>query len=114
MSVRSITAIGFFSVVAAIGMVNASNSAASETNRPGLVEERVGHGGSIYYKDGQVSGCNAAGQHRGEVVEVRVGHGGSLYYKDGQVSGCSVATAEQNGGKLVEERVGHGGSIYYR
>ena len=76
MSVRSIVTIGCFSAVAAIGMVNVSSTAASETNRPGLVEERVGQGGSIYYKDGQASGCadSAVEQPKGELVEVRVGH----------------------------------------
>ncbi len=116
MRVRNKVAIGFFSAMAVIGMAHASDSVASDANRSDLIEERVGHGGSIYYKDGQVSGCHVAvsDQSKGQFVEERIGHGGSIYYKDGQASGCHIAAVGQNSGKLVEERVGHGGSIYYR
>jgi hypothetical protein len=82
MKVRSIVAIGFVSAMAVIGMVDASGSAAADSNQSGLIEGRVGHGGSIYYKGGQVSGCNVSveGQNSGQLVEQRVGHGGSIYY----------------------------------
>ena len=116
MSMKSIVAVGCLSAMAAIGLVHASGSAAAESNQSGLMEERVGHGGSMYYKGGQVSGCtvSAAEQDKGQLVEARVGHGGSMYYQGGQFSGCTVSAEGQNGGKLVEERVGHGGSVYHR
>lgn len=116
MVVRNMLAVGFLSAMAVIGIVNASDSVASDANRTDLIEKRVGHGGSIYYKGGQVSGCHVAesDQNKGELVEERIGHGGSIYYRGGQVSGCHVVAGEQNGGELIEERVGHGGSIYSR
>ena len=116
MRVRNMMAIGVFSTIGMIGMANAPGSAAADSNQSGLIEVRVGQGGSMYYKGGQVSGCtvSAAEQNKGELVEVRVGQGGSIYHRAGQVSGCTVSAEGQHSGTLVEERVGHGGSIYYR
>lgn len=64
MRVRDMVAIGFFSAIGMIGMVTASDSVASEMNQPDLIEERVGHGGSIYSKRstaGQTAACDASG-----------------------------------------------------
>lgn len=98
MRVRDMVAIGFFSAIGMIGMVTASDSVASEMNQPDLIEERVGHGGSIYSRGGQVSGCNVvvAEQNGGELVEERVGHGGSIYSKRstaGQTAACDASGA---------------------
>lgn len=106
MRVRSIVAIGFVSAMAAIGMVNASGSAAADSNQSGLIEERVGHGGSIFHGK-TASNCGATA--KGELVEERVGHGGSIFHSK-TTSNCDVMAK----GALVEERVGHGGSVYYR
>jgi hypothetical protein len=106
MRVRSIVAIGFVSAMAAIGMVNASGSAAADSNQSGLIEERVGHGGSIFHSK-TTSTCDVMA--KGALVEERVGHGGSIFYSK-TASTCDV-TAK---GALVEERVGHGGSVYVR
>ena len=83
MRVRSMVAIGVLSAVGMIGMVNAPGSTAADANQSGFIEVRVGHGGSMYYKGGQVSGCtlSAEGQSGGTLVEERVGHGGSIYYR---------------------------------
>jgi hypothetical protein len=78
MKVRSIVAIGFVSAMAAIGMVNASGSAAADSNQSGLIEERVGHGGSIFHSK-TTSNCDAMA--KGALVEERVGHGGTVYYR---------------------------------
>ena len=78
MKVGSIVAVGFFSAVAAIGMVNASGSAAADANQSGLIEERVGHGGSIFHSK-TTSNCDVMA--KGALVEERVGHGGSVYYR---------------------------------
>jgi hypothetical protein len=43
-----------------------------------LVEERVGHGGSIFYSK-TTSNCDVMA--KGALVEERVGHGGSVYYR---------------------------------
>jgi hypothetical protein len=99
MRIRSMVAIGFVSAMAGIGLVNTADSVASEMNRSDLIEERVGHGGSMYYRAGQVSGCNeAAGeQNRRELVEERVGHGGSIYHKrsdTGRTGHCDVNRGE--------------------
>ena len=112
MKIRNMVAIGFFSAIGMIGVVTASDGVASEMNQPDLIEERVGHGGSIYSRAGRASDCGV--EAMGELIEQRVGQGGSMYYKGGQVSGCNVAVAEQDGGELVEERIGHGASIYSR
>ena len=83
MRVRNMMAIGVFSTIGMIGMANAPGSAAADSNQSGLIEVRVGQGGSIYHRAGQVSGCtvSAEGQHSGTLVEERVGHGGSIYYR---------------------------------
>ena len=110
MSVRSIVAIGFVSAVAVIGMVNASGSAAADLNQSGLIEERVGHGGSIFHsKTTATRSGNCDAMAKGELVEERVGHGGSIFHSK-TTSNCDVMAK----GELVEERVGHGGSVYYR
>ena len=106
MRVRSIAVVGFLSAMAAIGMVNASGSAAADANQSGLIEERVGHGGSIFHSK-TTSKCDAMA--KGELVEERVGHGGSIFHSKTN-SSCDVMAK----GALVEERVGHGGSVYYR
>jgi hypothetical protein len=110
MSVRSIVAIGFVSAVAIIGMVNASGSAAADLNQSGLIEERVGHGGSILHsKTTSTHSSNCDAMAKGELVEERVGHGGSIFHSK-TTSNCNVMAK----GALVEERIGHGGSVYHR
>jgi hypothetical protein len=114
MSVRSIMAIGFVSAVAVIGMVNASGSAAADLNQSGLIEERVGHGGSIFHStttSTQSSNCEAMA--KGPLVEERVGHGGSIFRRQ-TTDNCELMAGDQTKGPLVEERIGHGGSVYYR
>ena len=107
---RSIVAVGFVSAMAAIGIGTASGSAAADANQSGVIEERVGHGGSIYHSrttSAQSSPCEAMAQ--GALVEERIGHGGSIFRR--QTTGNCEALAQ---GPLVEERIGHGGSVYYR
>ncbi len=110
MKVRSIVALGFLSAVAAIGMVNVSSGAAADSNQSGLMEERVGHGGSIVHGNttsARSSSCEEMA--KGDLVEERIGHGGSIV-RSKTTSNCDV-TAK---GAVVEERIGHGGSVYYR
>ena len=106
MKVRSIVVVGLLAAVAVSGMMNASGSAAADSTQSGLVEERVGHGGSIYHSK-TTSNCEALA--KGELVEERVGHGGSIYHSK-TTSNCETMAK----GALVEERIGHGGSVYYR
>jgi hypothetical protein len=78
MRVRSIVAIGFVSAIAGIGLVSASGSAAADVNQSGLIEERVGHGGSIFHSK-TTSNCDVMA--KGALIEERVGHGGTVYYR---------------------------------
>ena len=99
-------AIGFFSVMAVIGVLNASDSVASDANRSDLIEERVGQGGSIYYRQpmaSRVGACDVAGdeQNRGEFVEERIGHGGSMYYKRSMAGRTGACDANRSGAGWV-------------
>ncbi len=97
--------IGFMAMVAAIGMVHASSSFASELDQV-VVEERIGHGGSTYQsKSVQASNCPV----KDSVVE-RIGAGGSTY-SSSQTDGCHMAGNERPTVTIME-RVGAGGSTY--
>ena len=77
---RSLVAVGFVLALAALGMVHASDTAAADANQSGLIEERVGHGGSLFHsktQSAQSSSCETMGN--GALVEERIGHGGSLF-----------------------------------
>ena len=75
MNVRSLVAVGFLSALAAVGMVNASSSAAEDSNQSGLIEERVGHGGSIFYsKTPATRSSHCEAMAKGALVEERIGH----------------------------------------
>lgn len=106
MKVRSLVTVGVVSAVVILGLGTASRSAAAGSNQSSLSEERVGHGGSIFYGK-TTSNCGAVA--KGVSAEERVGHGGSLFSSQ-TTSNCDVMAK----GALVEERVGHGGSVYYR
>jgi hypothetical protein len=106
MKVKSMVAIGFVSAMAAIGIPNASDGVASEGNRPDIIEERVGQGGSIYYRQHMASRagiCDVAGeeQNRGEFVEERIGHGGSIYYKRSMAGRIDACDANRSGAGWV-------------
>ena len=81
MKVRSIVVVGLLAAVAVSGMMNASGSAAADSTQSGLVEERVGHGGSIYHSK-TTSNCETMA--KGALVEERIGHGGSVYYRQSE------------------------------
>lgn len=113
MSVKSMWIIGFMSMVAATGVVNASSSFAADTNQKGVMEERIGIGGSTY-SFGQPDGagdCRVAREERRKVdVIKRIGTGGSTYSFN-KTDGCQMAG---EGRKKVDDikRIGTGGSTY--
>ncbi len=114
MKVRSLVALGYMSVMAAIGLGTAPGSVAAETNHTGLVEERVGHGGSIYYSNQTTAmRSNSCAAAQGDLVEERIGHGGSIL-RSKATGDCALLAEDRTKGPLVEERVGHGGSVYVR
>jgi|CXWL01.1.fsa_nt_gi hypothetical protein len=113
MRVKSILAIGFLPMVAVTGVVNASGSFAADTNRVGVIDERIGHGGSTYssFQPDGAGDCPARGEERRKVdVIKRIGTGGSTY-SSSQIGRCREA---EEGQKRVDviERIGHGGSTY--
>lgn len=113
MKVRSLVAVGFVSAVAVIGLVNASGSVAAEANQSGLMEERVGHGGSLYTNTSTATRSTPCAAAQGDLVEERIGHGGSILRS--QTTGdCALLAEDRTKGPLVEERIGHGGSVYVR
>jgi hypothetical protein len=66
--------VGFLSMMAAIGVVNASASFASDVSTADVLE-RIGQGGSTYQsKSDRAGDC----QSKVDVLE-RIGHGGSTY-----------------------------------
>ncbi|MBX3303875.1 MAG: hypothetical protein KF693_16815 [Nitrospira sp.] len=107
---KSIVTIGFLSIVAVTGVVNASSSFASDASRVN-VAERIGHGGSIYQSEPDRAGVC---QVRVDMVE-RIGAGGSIYSssrsRSTQAGGCQVAEEEQKRVDIIE-RIGAGGSTY--
>lgn len=98
-------AIGLMAMVAATGIVHVSSSFASDTGHV-VVEERIGHGGSIYQAKPDPAG---ACQMKVEVTE-RIGAGGPMY-RSSPISGCQVAGDARSQGKVIQ-RIGAGGSTY--
>ena len=98
---------GIWATVAAISLVSASGSSASDANR-GDGSERIGHGGSTYQsKSARTGDCQA----KVEVIE-RIGQGGSIYRsQSGQISDCQSASDTAKPVDAVE-RIGHGGIQY--
>ncbi len=113
MRVKNIMMMGFFSLVAATGVTNASSSFAADANRVGVMDERIGHGGSTY-DSSQPDGASDCPVRPGEQREVdvieRIGTGGSTYAFS-KTDGCQMAG---EGRKKVDviKRIGTGGSTY--
>lgn len=99
-------AIGLMAMVAAIGMVHVSSSFASDMGHV-VVEERIGHGGSIYQAKPNPAG---ACQMKVEVTE-RIGSGGSRH-SSSQTASCQTGKNERRKVNLTE-RIGAGGSTYF-
>jgi len=98
-------AIGFLSIMAATGVMNASGSFAADTN-PADPLDRIGHGGSTYQPESA-----QAGDCRVDVV-ARIGHGGSTYSSSQSKSvDCALEGDAGKSGEAVA-RIGHGGSMY--
>ncbi len=110
---KSMGVIGFLSMVALTGVVNASGSFAADMNRGGGKEERIGTGGSTYSSSqpDRAGDCRVMGEERRKVdVIQRIGTGGSTYAFS-KTDGCQMAG---EGRKKVDviKRIGTGGSIY--
>ena len=83
MSVKSMLAVGFLSMMVATGVVTTSDSVASDVQRVDVLE-RMGHGGSTYAssqsKPVQVGDCQVMGEEGRKVdATERIGAGGSTY-----------------------------------
>ena len=110
---KSTMTIGCMAIMAVTGVVNASGSFAAETNRVGVMDERIGHGGSTYSSsqpDGAGDCRLGAGERRKVDVIERIGTGGSTYSFT-QADGCQVVREERRKVDVIE-RIGTGGSTY--
>lgn len=110
---KSMWVIGFLSMMAGTGVVNASGSFAADTNRIGVIDERIGTGGSTYgssQSDG-AGDCRVTGEERRKVYVIkRIGTGGSTY-SSSKTDGCQMA-GERRKKIDVIKRIGAGGSTY--
>mgnify|MGYP001309150280 CR=1 FL=1 len=114
MKVKAVLMTGFLSILVVTGVVNATESGASEPNGVSGTA-RIGHGGSIHGSS-QLDGateCNSRGEDRRKVdVIERIGHGGSTYSfsrpQSVQPAGCNGEHSRVD----VAKRIGHGGSTY--
>lgn len=110
MNRKSIVMIGFLSISAATGAMNASSTIASDVDQVAGVS-RVGHGGSIY----QVESERTSDGRVQITMSERIGAGGSIYSSSRpvpfQAGECHVAGGRWKQVSLIE-RIGAGGSTY--
>lgn len=103
--VKAMLVMGFLSMVAATGVINASGTFAGDPSQ-GSALKRIGQGGSTYeIKSVRAGDC----QSEANVAE-RIGHGGSTYRSQSAKAGdCNMAGAAEK--KMeVAKRIGQGGS----
>ncbi|MDH5739413.1 MAG: hypothetical protein OEY77_03715 [Nitrospira sp.] len=118
MSTKKMFVMGFLSMMVASGVVQVSDSVASEAQRVDVIE-RIGAGGSTYSSSRsmpvQPGDAHVAGIERRRVdVIARIGAGGSTYSFSRPIlvqPGDSVAGTEQRKVDVIE-RIGAGGSTY--
>ena len=110
---KSAMIIGVMAMMAVTSVVNAPAGFAADTNREGVLEHRIGHGGSTY-SSSQPDGAGdcplrGGGRRKADVIE-RIGTGGSTYAVS-KSNGCRMAGDGRQKVDVIK-RIGTGGSSY--